>query len=77
MCASMTSDPGSPVLTDDCQQCGMGTLTIYRKTAVQGYGSSEDRRTFYRALCSTPRCTDENISPARAEEAGLSDLPPL
>lgn len=55
----------------------MGTLTIYRKTAVQGYGSSEDRRTFYRALCSTPRCTDENISPARAEEAGLSDLPPL
>lgn len=73
----MTSDLGTPILTDECQQCGRGTLTIYRKTAVQGFGSTEDRRTLYRALCSTPRCTDGDLTRAQADEAGLDDLPPL
>ncbi|UYL86888.1 hypothetical protein SEA_RAVENCO17_35 [Gordonia phage RavenCo17] len=71
------ADLGIRILEDDCQHCDGGTLTYYRKTFVKGYGSSEDRRVKYRALCSTAGCVDTDVAHNLVAEAGLDALPPL
>ncbi|QHB37916.1 hypothetical protein SEA_OPIE_36 [Gordonia phage Opie] len=73
----LMNDHGTRVLEDECQHCGTGTLTYYRKTFVKGYGSSDDRREKYRALCSTGGCVDADVPESLVIEAGLDGLPPL